>query len=62
MITIESVISSVISSLRQPYSFCTLKGVCSRIRIAQALQKKRLHYLKDNEETILAGAIDPTVL
>lgn len=25
-------------------------------------KEERLHYLKDNVETILAGAIDPTVL
>lgn len=44
------------------YHSPTLKDVCKCIGVSQALQKKSASDLKDNEETILAGAIDPAAL
>lgn len=51
------VISFVISS--DGTTFTTLKDVCKR---SQTLKKEREGNLKDNEETNLAGAIDPAAL
>lgn len=49
-------------SLMQQNFFLHIKGSVLMHWHRPALPKKRLRYLKDNEETILAGAIDPTVL
>ena len=62
MITTESVISLVISTVRHQHFFPTPHPAHTHERLFVNVQESSKHSLKDNEETILAGATDPTVL